>query len=113
MAPSLAPPVDAGAADAVAGLERAPLPDRQRRLSVAVAERQRALRGLLKEIEPDPVAQLIGRVTDVEGGGRVAPRTALNRDDIEPLVGELLREDRAGPAEANDHDVLCGIASLP
>ena len=90
------------------GLKRAELPDRQRRLAVVIAERQRALRRSLEQIEPHRIAQLVRRVTDVEGGGGVAPRTALDRDDVEPLVGELLREDRAGPAEADDHDVLCG-----
>src|SRR5258708_1631188 len=108
MTPSLAPPVNASATNPVAGLERAPLPDRQRRFSVAVAKRQRALGGLLKEIEPNPVTQLVGRVTNVERGGRVTPRAALNRNDIEPLIGEFIRENRAGPAEANDHDVFCG-----
>jgi hypothetical protein len=100
--------MDASAANAVAGLERAPLPDRQRRLAIAIAKRQRALRGPLKEIEPNPIAQLIRGVTDVEGGGRIAPRTTFNCNDIEPLVGQFLRENRASPAEANDHHVFRG-----
>ena len=93
VAPGLATPVDAGAPDAVAGLERAPLPDRQSRLLVAVAEGQRALRRPLKEIEPDPIAQLIRRIADVERGGGVTPRTTLDCNDIEPLIGELVSRE--------------------
>ena len=86
--------------------ERAKLPDRQRCLAVVVAERQRALRWALKQIEPHGVAQLIRCVADVEGGRGVAPRAALDGDDVEPMIGEFVAQNGAGPTETDDHHIL-------
>src|ERR1700754_3339288 len=36
----------------------------------------------------------------------IAPRTTLDRDHVKPLVGELLRHDRAGPPETDNDDIL-------
>ena len=56
----------------------------------------------------DPIAQFIL----IEGGGkigrRVAPWPAFDRDNVETLVSQLVREDRTGPAQANDRHVLLG-----
>src|SRR6195256_206553 len=38
--------------------------------------------------------------------GRVAPRTTLDCDNVEPFVGELIGNDRSGPAETDDDNVL-------
>src|SRR6185369_7288339 len=36
----------------------------------------------------------------------VTPRTTLDCDDVEPFVGELIGNDRSGPAETDDDNVL-------
>ena len=54
---------------------------------------------------PDVIAQFVLRVGGREVGCGVAPGPALDRDDVQARLGEFLREDRAGPAEADDDDV--------
>ena len=98
----------AATADAVRRHERAPAPDRQRGLVHLVAERDGGLVGPQEQFVPDVVAQLVLRVGGREIGRRVAPRAALDRDDVEPFVGQFVREDRAGPAEPDDDHVFFG-----
>ena len=105
-APGLAVPVHAGAADAVAGQEAAPFADRQRRLRWVVAHGQRFLLRTQEHVVTNRVAQLVRRGADVEIGGGVAPRAALDRDHFEAGARELVSQDRSGPAETDDDDIL-------
>ena len=73
-----------------------------------VAEGQRLLRRAQEQLVADAIAQLVRRVGGREVGGGVAPGAALDRDDVQPGVGQLMGQDRAGPAEADDDDVLGG-----
>jgi MFS family permease len=104
-APRLPVPVDAGAARAGAGTERAEMTHRQRDLVHAVAERERLAHRLLEDAVAHRVAQLVLDVVDAEIGDGVAKRAALDRDDLQAVVGQLLRENASGPAEADDDDV--------
>ena len=112
-APSLGVPMHAGAADAVAEHERAPVAHRQRRLVGVVAERHRHLRRPQKQLVLEPIAQLVLRVGDRKIGRGVAPRAALDRDDVEARVGQFVGENGAGPAEPDDDDVFAGKLSAP
>ncbi len=53
-----------------------------------------------------PIAQFVLGVGNGEIGRRVAPRTALDGDDVESGVGKLVRENGAGPSQANDDRIL-------
>ena len=57
---------------------------------------------------PDAIAQFVLRVGDRKIGRRIAPRTALDRDDVEACIGQLVGQNRAGPAQADDDDVFAG-----
>src|SRR6266403_773212 len=46
------------------------------------------------------------RTADVEISGGVAPRAAFDRDDLEAGAGEFVSQDRSGPAETDDRDIL-------
>ncbi len=104
-APGLGVPVDAGAADAVAEHKGAPVAHRQRGLARLVAERHRDLRRPQEQLVLDAVAQLVLRVGDRKRRRRVAPRAALERDDVKARLGKLVGEDRAGPSQADDHGI--------
>lgn len=52
------------------------------------------------------IAQFIGRGADIEIGGRVAPRTTLDRDDFKTGAGEFIGKDRSGPAQTDNDDIL-------
>src|SRR6204780_5084399 len=101
-------PVDAAATDAVHWHERAPRAYRQRLLAHFVAKGERELRRAQKKLMPDAIAQFVL----VEGrriiGRRVAPWPALDRNHVETFVGQFVRDDRAGPAEADDSHILFG-----
>ena len=56
----------------------------------------------------DRIAQFVRRGADVEIGGGVAPRAALDRNDLEAGAREFERHDRSGPAETDDDDILAG-----
>ena len=73
-----------------------------------VAHGEGFLLGAQEHLLADGVAQLVGRGGDVEVGGGIAPGAALDGDDVEAGLGEFERHDRAGPAEADDDDVLLG-----
>ena len=105
-APRLRVPVHAAAADAVRRHERAPVADRQRGLVHLVAEREGRLVGPQKQFVADAIAQFVLRVVRRKFRRRVAPGAALDRDDVQPFVGQLVGHDRAGPAEPDDDDVF-------
>jgi hypothetical protein len=93
------------AADDLAGQKRTKSPHRQRFLRRVIAHREGVARGVLHEIVAHHIAQL---VTDV--GYRIvfvgrAHRTALERDHLQPGLGQFLREDAAGPAQPDDDGV--------
>src|SRR5665213_3934198 len=102
--PRLGVPMHTAAADAVRRHERAPGADRQRCLVHLVAERESRLIRTQEQFVADMIAQFILRVGSREIGRRVAPWTALDGDDVEPLVGQFVGEDTAGPAKADDDD---------
>ena len=96
----------AGAADAVAGKKAAPLANGQRGLRRIVPHGQRLLPRAEEDVMADSVAQFVRRAADVEIGGGVAPRAAFDRDDLEAGAGEFVSQDRSGPAETDDRDIL-------
>ena len=98
-------PVDAGAAEPLAGIERAQIAHRERDLVRAVAEGQRLLGEILHELEPRVVAQLVVHPRRLEVGVRVPCAAPLEADHLEPRLGELLGEDPTGPADAGQHHV--------
>jgi hypothetical protein len=105
-APGLPVPVQAGAADTVAGKKAAPLADRQRGLRRVVAHGQRFLFRAQEHVVANRIAQLVRRRADIEIGGRVAPRAALDRDHFEAGARKLVSQDRSGPAETDDDEIL-------
>ena len=105
--PGLRVPVHAAAADAVWRHESAPGTDRQRGLVHLVAEREGRLLGPKEQFVADAVAQFVGRIARRIIGGRIAPRPSLDRDHVESGFCQLISHDRAGPAEPDNHDVLC------
>ncbi len=54
------------------------------------------------------IAQFVLIVGGRKIGRRVAPWPPFDRDDVETLVGQLIREDRTRPAEADDRHILFG-----
>ena len=54
------------------------------------------------------VAQLVLRVGNRKVAGRITPRTALDCDDVEPGLRQLVRENGAGPSETDDNGVFSG-----
>src|SRR5579875_1404334 len=95
--------MDAGSAVAVAREERTELPHGERGLPAVVAERQRLLRRVLHHLVMNSVRQLVvARVLDEVGVG-VAELAAFQGDDRDAGLQQLVRDDPAGPAEA-DHD---------
>ena len=104
-APRLSVPVHARAAGAGRRPERAQLAHRQRRLLLRVAERQRLAFGLLEQPVADGVAQLVLDMIGREVGNRVPESAALEREDVQAFVGQLLAENARRPAEADEHDV--------
>ena len=107
-APCLRVPVDPPAADAVHRHERAPAANRQRLLIHFVAKSEGELLRPQEELMPDAIAQFVLVVGGREFGRRIAPWPALDGDDVETLVGQLVGQDRARPAQADDRHVLPG-----
>jgi hypothetical protein len=105
-APSFGIPMHAGAADPVAEHECAPIAHRQRRFVRLVAERHRHLRRPQEQLVADAVAKLVLHVGDREVGGGVAPRAALDRNHIQARIRQFVGEDRSGPAESDNGNVL-------
>ena len=56
----------------------------------------------------DGEAQLVLHIADVEIGGGVPPRPALDRHNIQAGGRQLLGENGAGPAQPHDDDVFLG-----
>ncbi len=104
-APGLGAPVHCGAAYALARLERAEVAHRQRGLVFVVAEGNGLAREVLHQRMPALVFQLVMRVRHREVGEGVAHLAALDADHLEAGLGELLREDGAGHADADQHHV--------
>ena len=86
-------PVQATAADAVAEHERAPVAHRQRRLAGIVAKGHRGLRRPQEKFMLETVAPFVLSVGNGEIGRRVAPRTALDGDNVESGVGQFVCEN--------------------
>src|SRR5690242_4424434 len=78
---------------------------RQRRLLHVVAKGQRLPFRLLEDRVAHGVAELVLNECRRKIGDRVAKCSTLQRQDLQPGIGELLRQDAAGPAEADQHDV--------
>ena len=104
-APGVAAPVHARAADALARQERAEAAHRQRLLRGIVADGQRVALGIHHQFLTHHVAQLVTDVGQRVVGAAGAHLAALERDDLEAGVRELLRQNAAGPAEPDDGDV--------
>ena len=73
-----------------------------------VAHGQRFLLRPQEDIVAHRIAQFVRRGADVEIGGGVAPRPALDGDDLEAGARQFIGEDRSGPAETDDDDILAG-----
>ena len=98
-------PVRTRAAHAVAGQEGAVLAIGQRPVADAVSDRHRLAREVLEKLAADAVGQLVDDLRIGEIGIGVAVRPTLQCHNPQARFGQLLREDRAGPAEADDHRV--------
>ena len=107
-APGLGVPMNAGAADAIAEHEGAPVAHRQRRLIGVVAERHRNLRRPQEQFVLQPIAQLVLGIGNRKIGRGVAPWAALDRHHIEAFVRQFVGENGAGPAKPDDGDVFAG-----
>src|ERR1700754_2328281 len=92
--------------DAVRRHERAPGTDRKRRLIHLVAKGEGGLLRPKKQFMANPIPQLVGRITRRVVGCGTAPGTSLDCDDIETRIRKLVGENRAGPAEADNDDIL-------
>src|SRR5262249_43107809 len=104
-APSVTAPVHGRATDALAGQERAKASHRQRVLRRVVADGERVTRGVLHEVVAYHEAELVAHDWHRKILLRTADRSALERDPHEPCLGQLLRQDAAGPAKANDDGI--------
>ena len=103
--PGSAVPVLAGAAEPGARQERAEPPERQRRLGRRVAQRHRLGLGVLEQLLPHRIFEVVAHRGDGEILARRAHGAALEAHDGEPGLGELARQDRAGPAHPDHHRV--------
>ena len=103
--PDLSVPVHATAADARAKQEGTEVAHRQRLLIDVVADGQRVIRHILKQMVTPHVAQLVLGEASGEVRGGVAPGTALQRNYLEAGIAELLSHDGPGPAETHQHRI--------
>ena len=112
--PGHAVPVGARAADVHAELIGVEFAQRQRLLDRIVTKRQGFHRRRLHDRAAADETQLVS----INGGREiitgVSPRATLNRHDIQPRQRQLIRHQRSGPSEADDHciDLLTFIAHL-
>ncbi len=97
--------MDPGAANAIAGQERAKLAHGQRSLFCMVAEGQRFPRDILHEFMANRITQLVGAFGIDEVGIGVAGTAALQRQDFQAGGRQLLGQNAARPAIANKQDV--------
>jgi len=104
-APSLRVPMHARAADPIGQQERAPGTDRQCCLAGVVATRERGPRRAHKQVVPHGVAELVGSVVRRKIGRGVAPWPTLDCDHPKARIGHRLGDDRACPAQPDDHNV--------
>lgn len=98
-------PVQAGATDAVAGKEGGELAVGQRGIVDPVADAHGALGEILEQLAAGVVGQLVEGVGVGTVGIGIAVLAALQRHHVEPGLGQLLGQDRSGPAEADHHRV--------
>jgi hypothetical protein len=99
-------PMQATAADAVAEHEGAPVANRQRRLTGIVAEGHCRLRRPQKKLMLQAIPPFILRVGNGKVARGVPPWAAFDGDDVQSGIGELVRENRAGPSQADDDRIL-------
>ena len=103
--PDLAVPVHAAAADAGAEQKRAQVAHRQRLLIDVVADGQRVVGDVLKQVVAPHVAQFVLGKSGGEIRGGVAPGAALQSQYVEARFAQFLAHDGAGPAEADQHRI--------
>ena len=60
------------------------------------------------EVEARIVEQLVWHEVDAEIPRGIAPRAALDADDVEPLLGQLVGDDCPRPAQSDDDDIGSG-----
>ena len=104
-APGVAAPMHGGAADDLARQERTEPTHRQRILLRVVAHGDGVARGVLHQVVTHDITQLvtdIGQCVIIFAG---AHATAFERDDFQAGLGQLLGQNAAGPAQADDDDV--------
>ena len=104
-APNLTVPVHAAAADAGAEQEGTQMAHRQRVLIDVIADGQRVIRDILKQMMTPHIAQLVLGKSRGEIRGGVAPWPAFQRHDIQAGVAELLAHDGARPTESHQHGI--------
>ena len=104
-APRVAAPVRRGAADHLAGLERAHLAHRQRGLARVVAEGDRLARQVLEDVAVAVELELVVHVRRDEIGLRVDHPAALEAEHLQARVRQLHGHDRAHDAAAHDHRI--------
>src|SRR5712671_1086161 len=100
--------MDAATADAVRRHEGSPGANRESRLIHLVAERKGRLLGTQEQLVTNAIAEFVLRVVRRILRGRVAPRTTLDRDDVEPFVRQLVGHDRSGPPKTDNDDIFLG-----
>jgi hypothetical protein len=105
-------PMQPRAADALALQECGQLAIRQRGIVRRMTDRDRGLREIEKQLLADVVRQFVDRVRIGAVRIGVAVFAALECEDFQARFDEFLRENRASPAEADDHrvDVRFGLS---
>src|SRR3569623_872852 len=104
-APRFRIPVYSAAAHTVRRHKGTPFPDGKCGLVYLVAKGERAVLGPQKKLVANMITQFVLRIIGWKIGGCIAPRTAFDGDDIQPFVRELVRKNRACPAET-DNDYI-------
>src|SRR5262245_57559744 len=90
------------------GMKAPPGTDRESGLIHLVAERKSRLIGTQEHLVTNAIAELVLRISHRKVRGRVAPRAALDGDDIEPFVRQFVSHDRSGPSQADNDDIFFG-----
>src|SRR4029077_19575107 len=104
-APGMTTPMDAGAADHLAGQERAEPTHRECFLGRTVAHRDGVARGVLHQVVAYDIAQLVADV-----GQRIivlarARCATLERDHLQTEFRQFLGENAASPAQPDDDNI--------
>jgi hypothetical protein len=97
--------VHAGAAESFTRQKRPELAHRQGALGLAVAKCQRVARRVLHQRVAHRVFQLVANQRNREVRVGRAHAAALERDHVHARLAQFLRENAAGPSEADDDDV--------